>query len=390
MFPPTRAAALARLRDFTPHAGFDYTKGRNFDLPETGPAAVSLLSPYLRHRVLSEREVIGTVLEEHSVREAEKFLQEVFWRTYWKGWLEMRPVVWSQYRQDVQAGVNRLQTEAGLRAEFDAACRGDTDIECFNLWSQQIVSTGYLHNHARMWFASIWIFTLRLPWALGADFFLRHLLDGDPASNTLSWRWVAGMQTRGKTYLATPDNIAKFTNGRFTPAEGSLAYEAPALDAPEPPAPRPVIEPAAILDGAVTGLLLHDDDLWADVDVGCRLEGTCGLICAANRSPLSVSEGVTDFARACLQDRLGDGADPFRDIDAVVTWARSLQLDQIVTPYAPQGPVAEALKALEKRLSAEGITLTRMMRDYDAICWPHAKKGFFPFKANIPDFLNKI
>jgi deoxyribodipyrimidine photo-lyase len=65
---------------------------------------------------------------------------------------------------------------------------------------QELVETGYLHNHARMWFASIWIFTLRLPWELGADFFLRHLLDGDAASNTLSWRWVAGLHTKGKHY----------------------------------------------------------------------------------------------------------------------------------------------------------------------------------------------
>ena len=68
-----------------------------------------------------------------------------------------------------------------------------------------------------MWFASIWIFTLRLPWALGADFFLRHLIDADAASNTLSWRWGAGLQTVGKTYLARTENIARYTNGRFAP-----------------------------------------------------------------------------------------------------------------------------------------------------------------------------
>ena len=63
-----------------------------------------------------------------------------------------------------------------------------------------------------MWFASIWIFTLNLPWQLGADFFMQHLLDGDPASNTLSWRWVAGIQTKGKNYLARKSNIEKYSN----------------------------------------------------------------------------------------------------------------------------------------------------------------------------------
>ncbi|WP_238189582.1 FAD-binding domain-containing protein [Methylobacterium frigidaeris] len=69
-----------------------------------------------------------------------------------------------------------------------------------------------------MWFASIWIFSLRLPWELGAEFFLRRLLDGDPASNTLSWRWVAGLHTRGRPYLARRDNIRDFTEGRHDPA----------------------------------------------------------------------------------------------------------------------------------------------------------------------------
>ena len=79
------------------------------------------------------------------------------------------------------------------------------------------------------------IFTLRLPWQLGADFFLRHLVDADPASNTLSWRWTAGLQTRGKTYLATAGNIARYTDGRFQPK--GLARCAEALS--EPPLPKP-------------------------------------------------------------------------------------------------------------------------------------------------------
>ena len=386
---PTRAAGLAQLDAFVPKAGRAYAAGRNHDLAEDGTGAVSQLSPYLRHRLISEQEVSLAVLAHHDHRACEKFIQEVFWRTYWKGWLEMRPAVWSGYRAEVQAGLNRLQTEAGLRANFDAACRGETEIECFNIWAQQIVATGYLHNHARMWFASIWIFTLGLPWALGADFFLRHLLDGDPASNTLSWRWVAGLQTKGKTYLATPDNIETFTNGRFRPAQASLAHEAPALKGPDHPAPTPIPEPNPPLEGAATGWLLHEDDMLGGFDGPPPGGPMATLNSCAGRSPLAVSQGVTEFTAEALAHAAAD-APAFTAPGEVAAWAAAEKLDQIITPYAPVGPAAEALRKLDTALSAHGITLTRLMRRYDRLCWPHATKGFFPFKANIPDFVKEI
>ncbi|MFM8820110.1 MAG: FAD-binding domain-containing protein, partial [Phenylobacterium sp.] len=210
MFPPTREAALERLARFVPRAGRDYAQGRNLDPGPGRPGAVSQLSPYLRHRVITEAEVVEAVLARHGPAEAEKFIQEVVWRTYWKGWLEMRPAVWTRFLE----ARDRVRDDfVGLKTLTEAEA-GRTGVEGFDDWARELVQTGYLHNHARMWFASIWIFTLRLPWALGADFFLRHLIDADPASNTLSWRWVAGLQTPGKTYLATRENIARFTEGR--------------------------------------------------------------------------------------------------------------------------------------------------------------------------------
>ena len=170
---PTRAAGLQRLAAFVPLAGRDGAARRNHDLP--GHPHVSRLSPWLRHRLVSEAEVVTAVLSRHSPAAAEKFTQEVFWRSYWKGWLEQRPAVWTTYRRDLQAALNRLATEAGLRAGWEAACRGDTGIDAFDHWARELVATGWMHNHARMWFASIWIFTLRLPWELGADFFLRPM-----------------------------------------------------------------------------------------------------------------------------------------------------------------------------------------------------------------------
>ncbi len=130
-----------------------------------------------------------------------------------------------------------MEGGSGFARAYRRAIEGKTGIDCFDAWVEELLETGYLHNHTRMWFASIWIFTLQLPWELGADFTYRHFVDGDPASNTLSWRWVGGLHTRGKTYLARPDNIAEHTGGRFRPK--GLAREAIALDEPLPAPARP-------------------------------------------------------------------------------------------------------------------------------------------------------
>jgi len=155
--------------------------------------------------------VIDKSLKKFSFSKNEKFIQEVLWRVYWKGWLELRPNVWSDYLIELK----NLKDEFKSNQNFLNAIEGKTNIECFNQWVSELKENNYLHNHARMWFASIWIFTLELPWQLGAEFFMQHLYDGDPASNTLGWRWVAGVQTQGKHYLASEWNINKFTNNRF-------------------------------------------------------------------------------------------------------------------------------------------------------------------------------
>jgi deoxyribodipyrimidine photo-lyase len=389
--PPTRSEALARLQGFLPHAGRDYAARRNYDLP--GHGGVSVLSPYIRHRLITEDEVLTAVLGRFALSSAEKFVQEVFWRTYWKGWLEMRPSVWTDYRNEVRHGLDRIATEAGLRATWEAACSGTTGIDAFDHWARELVQTGYLHNHARMWFASIWCFTLRLPWALGADFFLRHLLDGDPASNTLGWRWVAGLQTPGKTYLARATNIAKYTEGRFRPDHQLAAYADPVDGMPNPPrgaAPEPAHWDAA----KQTGLLLTEEDLSPGflLTAGPTPAGTGVLLGDDARSPLHVSDGVTRFTEGAVADtaarygdRLGIFAGPWRGEDAVAeaaAWATGFE--QIVTPYPPVGPAADRIAALETALRPHGIPVIRALRPYDARAWPHATHGFFRFKDKIP------
>ncbi len=392
-FPPTRTEALTRLSRFVPHAGRSYAQRRNYDLGAGQHTAVSTLSPYIRTRLITETEVLDAVLGRHSLQAAEKFVQEVFWRTYWKGWLELRPGVWAQYRHDLRRRLDDVQTQSGLRATWEAACKGDTDIACFNAWAQELARTGYLHNHARMWFASIWIFTLKLPWELGADFFLRHLLDGDPASNTLSWRWVAGLQTQGKTYLARTSNIAKFTEGRFAP-KWQLAGEAPALPFVAPPEPRILPTLPAPDPNLRTGMILHCDDLSIGGAVeGLAIQSHVALDALSGLSPLNVAPHLPAFQHGCLADtqhrwadRLGANGGVVTDITGLRHWVATQNLEQIVTPYAPVGPVAEMLSSLADDPSIPPLVQVR--RASDEAAWPKATKGFFPFKSNIPALLS--
>jgi len=392
-FLPHRTAALSALQDFVPHAGRHYASRRNYDLGAGRHEGVSQLSPYIRHRLLTEEEVLTAVLGRHSAEAAQKFIQEVFWRTYWKGWLEMRPDVWQSYQRALRGAVNDMQTQSQLRARWESACLGQTGIACFDGWAQELVDTGYLHNHARMWFASIWIFTLRLPWVLGADFFLRHLLDGDPASNTLGWRWVAGIQTPGKTYLARADNIAKYTEGRFRPAPDDLAPVAPAPETS--PASERIGPPtsASFDPKAPTAFVLHEEDLspgWI-LDRGLTPVGTALLAASDQATPFRISPQVETFRSQILHDtafrwqaRLGPVTDHATTAQALSDWAREIGAKQIVTSYAPVGPVANVLSAIE------GVPVVRPLRPYDERAWPHATRGFFKFKDKIPDLLDHL
>lgn len=221
-----REAGLHRLRSFLPYAGKEYAKNRNFDLGPSNRKNISGLSPYTRIRLVSEDDICEELLREQTPSEADKFLSEVCWRTYWKGYLELHPEIWKDYNKSL---AKTLSTNEIIGEQYHKALSAQTGIECMDSWIDELKNTGYLHNHARMWFASIWVFTLKLPWQLGANFFLTHLIDGDPAVNTLSWRWVAGLHTKGKTYAARSSNITKYTNGRFTPDQGDFRSDCSAI-----------------------------------------------------------------------------------------------------------------------------------------------------------------
>ena len=277
---------------------------------------------------------------------------------------------------------------------------GQTGLACFDAWATELVDTGYLHNHARMWFASIWIFTLGLPWRLGADFFYRHLLDGDAASNTLGWRWVAGLHTRGKPYPADAQNIATFTAGRFTPRRTDLAEVTQGLEATEPDGLPSVLPLRAIKPpqpGRPTALLITDEDCRVeDFDLAALdIRSVATLAASHLRSPLPVSDLVARFEADALADAaMRVGASPVvlqaADPADLAKWAASVEATQIATPYITRGPLRDWLDQAAPSLAKHGITLCEWRRDWDSAIWPHATAGFFKVKQNIPRILEQV
>jgi deoxyribodipyrimidine photo-lyase len=403
---PTREEGLRRLGGFVPFAGRDYAERRNYV-----PGTVSLLSPYVRHRLLTEEEIAGAVLQRHSYEAAEKFLQEVCWRTYWKGWLEMRPGIWLHYLEDLEALRERMDAETDFLGRVQAAESGETGIECLDDWVKELCETGYLHNHVRMWFASIWIHTLRLPWQLGADFFLRHLLDGDAASNTLSWRWVCGLQTPGKVYVASAENIERYTEGRYAPF-GLLATETPPIPT-DHSIPKPLLLPAreTHVPGQKTVLLVTEEDLSPESWCVPTADVSGVILIDTADATAGISRNVTTFKREALEstkERLEASgyssvtllSVSMGRIETMVTQCenviRLLQAQHVGGTStvsmmgAPVGPTQQIMDPLLSLLKQEGVAVRRLRRDWDDALWPHATHGFFRFKEQISIVLRRF
>jgi deoxyribodipyrimidine photo-lyase len=373
MMVMTRAEGLGRLADFLPRAG-KYAAVRNFDWGPENRGNVSMLSAYVRHRLILEEEVVGAVMGRHAYSAVEKFVQEVAWRTYWKGWLEMRPTVWSRYLDELE---RMAVTEDCL-----AAMEGRTGIGCFDAWARELVETGYLHNHARMWFASIWIFTLRLPWQVGADYFFRHLVDGDPASNTLSWRWVAGLHTKGKHYLARVENIAKYTDGRFDP-RGMLNEGAGPLEWDGGFAVEPLRLPEWEMPQGRVGHVMVADDLGPPP---CEVHATAGWHPERAEGMQPVVSPLVHAARADAVDdavaRAGGERWSGSLFDSCRGWMEREKLDALVIAYPTVGPWKEMMT----RLAGE-VPVRFFVRSWDRGLWPHAGAGFFRLRKNLTGFL---
>lgn len=358
-------------------AGHDYAEHRNHDEGPGRHLAVSRLSAALRRRLISEEEVARAAFALHGSEAAGRFLRSLFWRTYWKGWLEQHPSVWHAWRTRCAE-----LAEANLPEGYAAAVHGTTGIDAYDAWARELRETGYLHNWARMQLASIWIFTLGLPWELGAAFTFTHLVDADPAANTLSWRWVAGLQTAGKAYLASAERITVRTGGRFHPRGLATAAHVP-RETPLP-AQVPLRSPTRPMEKAPTLLLLTPEDLSLETlpdlaDLPVRRVAACRRHCMGAADLAAVADGLQRAAAHWRAPAIW-----LDDLDAAAICAEAEGCTQIVTGYSPIGPVADLIAAAP--LPA-GLRLAEHRRGWDARAWPHCTKGYFSFARHIPALL---
>ena len=373
-FEASKAAALNRLNNFVEKNLFEYSKLRNFDFGPEKRSNISGLSPYITHGVINEIEVIEKSLSKFSFSKNEKFIQEVLWRTYWKGWLELRPNVWTDYLIEL----NKIREEFKDNKNYKNAINGKTNVECFNHWVTELKEYNYLHNHTRMWFASIWIFTLELPWQLGAEFFMQHLYDGDSASNTLGWRWVAGVQTQGKHYLASEWNIKKFTNNRFNNIK--LNENAP----PKSSEKNYSIIKHNFINKNIDdrNLLIFENNLsFETTDFQNNKFKKIYIISNKNENrSIKLSEKVVKFKSLLFDDQKERLKNISIDCD-VVDISEIRNIDEAVIALYPT--VGENLDYL----NLNNLKLDFLYRKIDQYSWQYCNKGFFNFKNYIPKII---
>ena len=373
-FEISREGALKQLDAFINSELANYSFKRNFDLGPKDKSNVSCLSPYISHRLITEYEVAKSVLAKFPYQKVEKYIQEIFWRVYWKGWLELRPQVWTDFIEDLK----------GLKEDesYKKAINGETQIECFNDWVKELKENNYLHNHTRMWFASIWIFTLNLPWQKGAEFFLKHLYDGDAASNTLSWRWVAGLQTKGKHYVAQSWNISKFTNNKYKNVKLN-ENASPITDRRE---------------YKLSSLEINKEDLESDTLIffeseqnieTLNLKDYRNIYCVFlnnEKRKIKFDEKVINFKKKIIGDQVNRFSN-IKIIDEINFDKYTNEIKDLDVIYPSIGENLSFLKSIKKK---KNLNYNFIVRDGDEFCWQFSNKGYFNFKSNIPKIIQKI
>ncbi len=373
-FEISRDGALKQLDAFINSELANYSFKRNFDLGPKDKSNVSCLSPYISHRLITEYEVAKTVLAKFPYQKVDKYIQEIFWRVYWKGWLELRPQVWTDFIEDLR----------GLKEDdnYKKAINGETQIECFNDWVKELKENNYLHNHTRMWFASIWIFTLNLPWQKGAEFFMKHLFDGDAASNTLSWRWVAGLQTKGKHYVAQSWNISKFTNNKYK----NIKLNENALPVTDKREYK--LNPLNFIteDNSNENLLLFENELNLENKNLKKYKNIYLILLSNEARRIKLGQKVLDYKSEIINDQ----KKRFEDLQIIDELKFQTLADEINSFDVVHPCIGENFSFLNSIRKKRNLKLNFILGEEDKFSWQFSNKGFFNFKNNIPKILTNF
>ena len=372
-FITSRSEALDKLDQYIEKNISNYNAKRNFDFGVNDRSNVSCLSPYITHRLITEYETAKLVLKKHPFQKVDKFIQEIFWRVYWKGWLELRPRVWSDYIEDLKS----IKEDKN----YIKAVNGETEIKCFNDWVNELKEFNYLHNHTRMLFASIWIFTLKLPWQKGAEFFMKHLYDGDAASNTLSWRWVAGIQTKGKNYLAQSWNISKFTNNKYNNVKLNETA-LPIIDKREYK-----ITPIQISkdENLNENLIIFENEMFIDLTEKKKYKKIYYVLLSNDCRSINLSTKVMNYKKDIIKSRLNEIKmdSELLNENGLVSLFNAVKSFDVIYPS-----IGENFSFLKKVMKKNNLKINYITRKEDEFCWKFSNKGYFNFKSNIPIILS--
>ncbi len=370
------ASAETQWNDFLNNKIKDYSSKRNYDFGPLNESSVSKISPFISHRVLLEYSIIKDIKKRYSGDNVKKFIEEVYWRIYWKGCLENKPCIWNNF---IEKEIHDYDHNV-----LESAIHGRTNISYFNEWVKELKTFNYLHNHTRMWFASTWIFCLGLPWELGAKFFFKYLYDGDAASNLLSWRWVGGLQTKGKKYLFTAQNLKKFSNGRFVVQ--NISNEDIILeDDFELVFSNEIYN--CNMHKSSNYLIMFENDLHENTlkDLISKYQKVFIVFLNDKDRQIEISNSVKKFK----QNLIEEFTLKFSNVEKVLSQELIKKLNGINSVDLIYPSIGDNNDFINKFQNDHQILVKNLVRAEDLYSWKFAKKGFFKFKENIPS-INKF
>ena len=355
------------LDDFISNNLSSYHHLRNYDYGIENRTNVSQISKYTSHRILYEYDIIEKLKK---IDKKKKYTDEILWRIYWKGYLENYKSIWYEYIHFKENSINSNI--------LNSAIAGATGIDCFDKWIEELKENNYLHNHSRMWFASIWIFTLRLPWQLGARLFMRHLFDGDAASNTLSWRWVAGIHTNKKPYLASKYNINKYTINRFKDFHINISNNMDTISTIDHKSNK---LPSNKISFNKNILIMFENDLNINnrSDLFNSYSRVYLILNSIKSHNFELSKKVRYFKEGLIKNlnKLIPNSEIYTLTDLKIILTDHKYAD-VIYPG-----IGHNLDLINKYISKMGITINYIYREKDLESWKYANSGFYKFKSSF-------